>query len=79
MNVGLTMVFATLIALLLVRMGTIMRTALLVGLVWVWATPVIVAIAVWQWMVDFEFGVLNWTLTKLHIVDLIHYNWFDNP
>jgi N,N'-diacetylchitobiose transport system permease protein len=30
-------------------------------------------------MVDFEFGVLNWTLTRLHIVDLVHYNWFDNP
>ena len=79
MNVGLTMLFATLIALLLARMGKYMRSALLVGLVWVWATPVTVAIAVWQWMVDFEFGVLNWTLTKLHIVDLVHYNWFDNP
>ena len=78
-NVGLTMVISTLIALLLVRMGPIMRTALLVGLVWVWATPVTVAIAVWQWMFDFEFGVLNWTLTRLHIADLIHYNWFDNP
>ena len=78
-NVGLTMIFATLIALLLARMGKYMRSALLVGLGWVWATPVVVAISVWQWMVDFEFGVLNWTLTKLHIVDLIHYNWFDNP
>ena len=78
-NVGLTMLFATLIALLLMRMGKFVRGALLVGLVWVWATPVAVAIAVWQWMVDFEFGVLNWTLTKLHVVDLIHFNWFDNP
>ena len=78
-NVGLTMLFATLIALLLARMGKFMRSALLIGLVWVWATPVTVAIAVWQWMVDFEFGVLNWTLTKLHVADLVHYNWFDNP
>jgi N,N'-diacetylchitobiose transport system permease protein len=30
-------------------------------------------------MVDYEFGVVNWTLTKLHVADLIHYNWFDNP
>ena len=77
-NVGLTMVISTLIALLLVRMGRFMRVALMVGLVWVWATPVTVAIAVWQWMVDYEFGVLNWTLTKLHIANLVHYNWFDN-
>jgi N,N'-diacetylchitobiose transport system permease protein len=77
-NVGLTMLFSTLIALLLVRMGRYMRVALLVGLVWVWATPVTVAIAVWQWMVDYQFGVFNWTITKLHIANLIHYNWFDD-
>ena len=77
-NVGLTMVISTLIALLLVRMGKYMRVALMVGLVWVWATPVTVAIAVWQWMVDFQFGVFNWAITKLHIANLIHYNWFDN-
>ena len=77
-NVGLTMLFSTLIALLLVRMGKYMRVALLVGLVWVWATPVVVAITVWQWMFDFQFGVFNWTITKLHIANLIHYNWFDN-
>jgi N,N'-diacetylchitobiose transport system permease protein len=50
-----------------------------VGLIWVWATPQIVSIAIWQWMVDFEFGVLNWTLTQLHVGDFIHHNWFDNP
>ena len=73
------MVLSTLIALLLVRMGPIMRMVLTVGLVWVWATPAIVGIAIWQWMVDFEFGVLNYAISKLGIVDLIHYNWFDNP
>ena len=78
-NVGLTMVLSTAIALLLVRTGPIVRTMLTVGLIWVWATPVVVGIAIWQWMVDYEFGVLNWTLTKLHVADLIHYNWFDNP
>jgi len=78
-NVGLTMVLSTAIALLLVRMGPIVRTLVTVGLIWVWATPTIVGIAIWQWMVDYEFGVLNWTLTKLHVADLIHYNWFDNP
>jgi N,N'-diacetylchitobiose transport system permease protein len=77
-NVGLTMLFSTLIALLLVRMGRFMRVALLVGLVWVWATPVVVAITVWQWMVDFQFGVFNWAITQLHIANLVHYNWFDN-
>jgi N,N'-diacetylchitobiose transport system permease protein len=78
-NVGLTMVLGTLIALLLVRMGPIVRTLVTIGLVWVWATPAIVGISIWQWMVDYEFGVLNWTLTKLHFGDFIHRNWFDDP
>ena len=78
-NVGLTMFLSTAIALLLVRMGPIVRTMLTVGLIWVWATPAVVGIAIWQWMVDYEFGVLNWALTKLHLAELIHYNWFDNP
>ena len=78
-NVGLTMVLSTLIALLLVRMGAIVRTIVTVGLVWVWATPAIVGISIWQWMVDYEFGVLNWTLTKLHVGDFTNRNWFDEP
>jgi N,N'-diacetylchitobiose transport system permease protein len=66
-NVGLTMVLGTLIALLLTRLGSFMRLVLTTGLVLVWATPVVVAVNIFRWMVDFEFGVLNWTLTELHL------------
>jgi N,N'-diacetylchitobiose transport system permease protein len=41
--------------------------------------PVIVAVDIWRWMVDYEFGVLNWTLTKLHIGNFIRHDWFANP
>jgi N,N'-diacetylchitobiose transport system permease protein len=78
-TVGLTMVFGTLIAILLLRLGRFMRLLLSVGLVSVWAIPPIVAINIWQWMVDFEFGVLNWTLTELHVGNFIHHNWFADP
>jgi N,N'-diacetylchitobiose transport system permease protein len=30
-------------------------------------------------MVDYEFGVANWTLTKLHIGNFIRHDWFANP
>jgi N,N'-diacetylchitobiose transport system permease protein len=30
-------------------------------------------------MFDYEFGVLNYLLTQLHIGNFIHHNWFDNP
>ena len=78
-NVGLTMIFGTLIALLLARLGRFMRLLLTTGLVFVWATPVVVAVNIFRWMVDYEFGVLNWTLTKLHVGDFLNKDWFADP
>jgi len=78
-NVGLTLVLSTLIALLLLKVSTPVRVLLGSGLVFVWATPVIVAIDVWQWMFDYEFGVVNYLLTQLRFGDFIHHNWFEHP
>jgi N,N'-diacetylchitobiose transport system permease protein len=44
-----------------------------------WATPVLTAVAIWQWMFDFEFGVVNWLLTRLGVGDFVNHNWFDRP
>jgi N,N'-diacetylchitobiose transport system permease protein len=55
-----------------------MRLLLTTGLVLVWATPVVVAVNIWRWMVDYEFGVANWTLTKLHVGHFTHHDWFAN-
>ena len=78
-NVSLTMVLGTAIALLLVQLNSFMRMLLTAGLVFVWATPVVVAVDIWRWMVDSEFGVANWTLTKLHFGNFTHHDWFVNP
>jgi len=40
---------------------------------------VIVTVDIWQWMFDYEFGVINYLLTQLHVGNFIHHNWFDNP
>jgi N,N'-diacetylchitobiose transport system permease protein len=76
--VTLTMVFGTLIALLLARLGSFMRLLLTTGLVLVWAMPVVVAVNIWIWMFDFEFGVVNYVLTELHLGDHVHHDWFEN-
>jgi N,N'-diacetylchitobiose transport system permease protein len=47
--------------------------------VFVWATPVVVAVNIWRWMVDYQFGFLNWTLTELHLGNFVHHDWFANP
>jgi len=78
-NVGLSMLFATGIALLLERVSRPIRILLSAGLVLVWATPVVPAINLWQWMFDYEFGVVNWLLTRLGAGNYIHHNWFENP
>jgi N,N'-diacetylchitobiose transport system permease protein len=78
-NVALTMVLGTLIALLLVRLGAIMRLLVTTALVFAWATPVVVAVTVWKWMVDYDFGVLNWTLTELGVGDYFQHDWFADP
>jgi N,N'-diacetylchitobiose transport system permease protein len=78
-NVGLTMVLGTLIALLLAQLGRFMRLAVTTSLVLVWATPPVVAVNIWAWMVNYEFGVLNWTLTELGVGDFVQRDWFANP
>jgi N,N'-diacetylchitobiose transport system permease protein len=77
-NVGLTIGLGLLVALLLRALGPKMRLALNTTLVLVWAMPALVSIALWQWMVDYEFGVLNWVLTKVGL-PFDNHNWFENP
>src|SRR3954470_18005726 len=74
-NVGLTVVLGTLIALLLVRIGPIVRTLLLSGLVLVWAMPVVVAVQVFYWMTNFENGVLPYMFAQLHLTKANH-DWY---
>ena len=77
--VAFTVVLSTLVAMLLLKVRRLVRVTLMSALVFVWATPVIVSVDIWQWMFDFEFGVVNYLLTQLHIGNFIHHNWFDNP
>src|ERR1700693_2529464 len=78
-NVALSMFLATLIALLMERVSRPVRVLIGAGLVFVWATPVIPAINLWQWMFDYEFGVINWLLTRIGAGNYIHHNWFEHP
>jgi N,N'-diacetylchitobiose transport system permease protein len=77
--VALTIVLSTLIALLMLRVRQAIRVLIATSLVLVWATPVIVTVDIWQWMFDYEFGVINYVLTQLHAGNYLHHNWFDNP
>jgi N,N'-diacetylchitobiose transport system permease protein len=75
-NVGLTIVLGTLIALLLVQVSSFVRVLLTTGLVLVWAMPVVVAVQIWFWMTNFQNGILNYVLTELHIGDYFQHDWY---
>src|SRR6266567_9333250 len=75
-NVGLTVVGGMLIALLLVRVSGWVRILVTSGLVLVWAMPQVVAVQVWYWMTNFQNGVVNYVLTKLHIGNYFQHDWY---
>jgi N,N'-diacetylchitobiose transport system permease protein len=75
-SVSLTMVLATLVALLLERLGRGLRLAVEVSLVLTWAMPALTATVVWQWLFDTQFGVVNWLLTTLRLGQFAGHSWF---
>jgi N,N'-diacetylchitobiose transport system permease protein len=78
-TVGLTMLLGTLIALLLAQLGGFMKLLITTGLVLAWTMPPVVAVNIWTWMVDYEFGVANWTLARVGLDYFDHHDWFVNP
>jgi N,N'-diacetylchitobiose transport system permease protein len=75
-NVALTIGLGTAIAFLLVRVSTWVRIPLTAGLVLVWSMPAVVAVQVWVWMTNFQNGVLNYVLTKLHVGEYAGHDWY---
>jgi N,N'-diacetylchitobiose transport system permease protein len=63
-NVALTMVLGTLVALLLQALGTKMRLLVSTSLILAWATPPLSATVVWQWIFDSQYGLANWALDR---------------
>jgi N,N'-diacetylchitobiose transport system permease protein len=77
-NVALTMVLGTCVALLLGRLERVMRTVVSVSLLLAWATPALTGTVVWQWIFDTRVGVANWFLTGLGF-DYDRHSWFAEP
>jgi N,N'-diacetylchitobiose transport system permease protein len=77
--VAATVLLSTAVAQLMLRMRRATRIILQSVLVMVWAMPSLVAIAVWQWLFDFDFGIVNWGLTRLGFSSFTRHNWFADP
>jgi N,N'-diacetylchitobiose transport system permease protein len=75
-DVVLIVMLSTGIALLLVRLRRGMRLALMSGLALAWATPIIAATTIFQWLFQSELGVVNWLLVSLGLDSFRGYTWF---
>jgi N,N'-diacetylchitobiose transport system permease protein len=64
-NAVLTMVLGMAVALLMRLMSGPVRLLVQAGLLLAWAMPVVASLTVWQWLFDTQYGVVNWTLTRL--------------
>ncbi|MFG3348033.1 carbohydrate ABC transporter permease [Streptomyces sp. NPDC048018] len=71
-----TMVLGMMIALLLQRVSAWVKVLINVVLVASWGMPIIVATAIFKWLFDADYGVLNWLLSRLPGVDMVGHNWF---
>ncbi|MBD0676533.1 carbohydrate ABC transporter permease [Streptomyces sp. CBMA156] len=78
-SVVLTVVCGTATALLMHRVSPWVRAVISGVLVTVWAMPVMVAGAIFRWLFDADYGVVNWLLSRLPGVDLARHNWFTDP
>ncbi|MFE9397253.1 carbohydrate ABC transporter permease [Streptomyces flavidovirens] len=74
--VTLTMVLGMLIALLMQRVSGWVKALISIALVASWGMPIIVATAIFKWIFDTDYGVLNWLLSKLPGVEMVGHNWF---
>jgi N,N'-diacetylchitobiose transport system permease protein len=78
-NVVITVVLGTSIALLLQRLNRFFRTLTMVGLLLAWAMPALSATIVWGWLFDTQYGVINYLLSQIPGVDMIGHSWLADP
>ncbi|MCT2582998.1 carbohydrate ABC transporter permease [Actinophytocola gossypii] len=76
--VAATVLVAGLLAILLRHLAPGVRVAVQTFLVLAWATPIVAATTVFQWIFDQQYGILNKTLVKLGFDGFAGYSWFSS-
>ncbi|HET6671826.1 MAG TPA: sugar ABC transporter permease [Agromyces sp.] len=77
--VVVTMVLGVFVALLMNRLGGVLRTLVSIGLLLAWAMPPLSATIVWGWIFDTQYGVLNNVLTQWFGLDFEGHSWLIDP
>lgn len=75
-NVALTVIVGTLVALLLFRLGTVWRGVVTTAILMAWAVPAVTGTYVWVFIFDPNNGVAVRMASALNLVDPATTNWF---
>jgi N,N'-diacetylchitobiose transport system permease protein len=78
-SVLLSVLFGLAIALLMRRVSRSIRLAMIVAMMFVWATPQLVQAQIFKWMVDADYGVLNYLIDMIPGVTFERHSWFTSP
>jgi N,N'-diacetylchitobiose transport system permease protein len=73
-----TVIVGLLLAVLMRHLAKSIRVTLQVTLVLAWATPILAATTVYQWIFDQQYGILNKTLVKLGFESFQGFSWFSS-
>jgi N,N'-diacetylchitobiose transport system permease protein len=78
-TVVISVVGGLLIALLMKQVSRWVRLTMIVAMMLVWAMPQLVAAQVFKWMIDADFGVVNYLIDKIPGVDFFKHSWYLDP
>jgi N,N'-diacetylchitobiose transport system permease protein len=74
--VGISVLLGLGIALLMRRASSWVRVCMTVAMMLAWAMPQLVSSQVFVWMVDADFGVVNWLIDQIPGVSFEKHSWF---
>ncbi|MDQ7906002.1 sugar ABC transporter permease [Phytohabitans sp. ZYX-F-186] len=78
-SVAISIVLGLGVALLMQRVSNGVRVAMVIAMMFVWAIPQLVSAQIFKWMVDADFGVLNYAIDQIPGVDFTNHSWFADP
>jgi N,N'-diacetylchitobiose transport system permease protein len=77
--VAVSVVIGMVVALLMRRVTTWVRIGMTVAMMLVWSMPQLVSTQVFAWLVDTDWGVVNWVIDRIPGVDFTNHSWFVDP
>jgi N,N'-diacetylchitobiose transport system permease protein len=77
--VALSVLIGLVVALLMMRVSGWVRIVMTVSMMLVWSVPQVVSTQIFGWLVDTDFGVVNWLLDQIPGVDFTNHSWYVDP